>query len=567
MATKHNRSSGRCYLSQWRTYRQNGKVVSEYVRYLGLCPEHNPGPRTSVLDRATHGASYRAGAVRLLWWLAEDLGIPSSIDRICGRDSDPDVPSAGKILSAWAINRVLDPASATQLENWTPTTDLPLLTDIPAESFQKDTFLRALDRVCYDDPTRAEVVDHTLALEEELTRRWRERNPLPKGEGEVLAYDLTSVLFFGVTCPIATPGRNPDHQQRLQVNVGAVVSRYDRMLWRHFVYRGQRHGIGTMRNLLVELQQAKIAPGLLIVDRGLVGKAIIEEVRGVGWHLLGGISKSTNEIRAILDTVKVPETPSSFVRPTRGGAIYAVKARVPLWKDEWEVTVYTSATRAAEDRGERNLALSNIGKALDTLAEKGKEWSEAKLHAAIREVLGEWAEFVQVRVRRNGAGPRVAWSYRDRVIHEAARQDGKYVLLCTDPRLSAREVVEQYLGKDFVEKAFRTWKTGIEVEPVRHRRERRVRAYLFVCGLAYRLEMALRWKLLQGRVPEEEVAEYQERLLEELGRVERTEVQLGAQARTWYLNVTDRVKDGLRRLKQTGLLDERASPSIGSIEL
>ncbi|EQD74944.1 transposase [mine drainage metagenome] len=141
---------------------------------------------------------------------------------------------------------------------------------------------------------------------------------------------------------------------------------------------------------------------------------------------------------------------------------------------------------------------------------------------------------------------------------EAARQDGKYVLLCTDPRLSAREVVEQYLGKDFVEKVFRTWKTGIEVEPVRHRRERRVRAYLFVCSLAYRLEMALRWKLLEGRVNPLDVAEYQEKLLEELGRVERAEVRLGGQARTWYLNGTGHVRDGLRRLKQGDLLVEGA---------
>lgn len=563
MSIKRRRRGNRVYLEEWRTFREGKKVRSKFVRYLG--PEGGPkrsGPG-SILDRVQHDRSRRAGAVRLLWKLAEDLGIPASIDRISGRDSDPDTPSAGKILTAWAINRVLDPTSATRLENWTPTTDLPVLAGLAPEAFQKDTFLRALDRICHDDPSRAEVVDHTLALEEELTRQWRERYPLPQGETEALAYDLTSVLFFGVTCPIATPGRNPDHQQRLQVNVGAVVSRRDRMLWRHFVYRGQRNGIGTMRNLLVELQRAKIAPGLLIVDRGLVGKAIVEEVRGVGWHLLGGISKSTKEIRTILDAVKVSETPSTFLRPTRGGAIYAVKARVPLWKEEREVTVYTSAARAMEDRSERNLALSNIGKALDALSEKGKEWTERKLHEAIVEVLGEWKEFVQVRVRRGREGPRVVWSYRDRAIREAARQDGKYALLCTDPRLSALDVVEQYLGKDFVEKAFRTWKTGIEVEPVRHRRERRVRAYLFVCSLAYRLEMALRWKLFEGRVNMDEVAEYQEKLLAELDRVERTEVQLGGQTRTWYLNITDHVKDGLRRLKQTDLLVE--GPPIAKV--
>jgi hypothetical protein len=561
-ATKHHKRNGRCYLQEWRTYRRDGQVVSEYVRYLGLCPEHSPKGTESVLDRTIHGSSYRAGAVRLLWWLAEDLGFRTTIDGICGRDSDPAEPSPGRTLIAWAINRVLDPKSATRLELWTPTTDLPIVTGVPAEVFTKDTFLRALDRVCYEDPNLAAVVDHTAELEETLNRRWRERHPLPKGEKEVLAYDLTNVLFFGVTCPIAASGRNPDHQNRLQVNVGAVVSRHDRMLWRHFVYRGNRHGIGTMRNLLVELERAKVVPGLLIVDRGLVGKDVVDEVEGVGWHLLGGLSTRLSEVRRILDTVKVPETPASFVRATRTGMIYAVRARVSLWKAERGVVVYTNAEHAMDDRTERNQALATLGKALTTLLEKGKDWSEGKLHAAIDKILGEWKEFVQVRVRRGDVTPRVAWSYRDRVVKAAARQDGKYVLLCTDPRLSAREVVEVYLGKGFVEKAFRTWKSGIEVEPVRHRRERRVRAYLFVCSLAYRLEMALRWKLLEGGVKPEEVAEYQERLLEELERVERTEVRLGAQARTWYLNVTERIRDGLRRLRQPDLL--REGPAVAS---
>ena len=556
MAIKHHHASGRCYLQEWHSHRREGKVVSEYVRYLGPCPEHNPKPGVSVLDRTEHGASHRAGAVRLLWSLTEDLGFPAIIDRICGQDFDPSWPSPGRILTPWAINRVLDPQSATRLELWVPTTDLPILSGLSPDMFSKDTFLRALDRVCYDDPARAEVVDHTAELEEALSQRWRDHHPLPRGESEVLAYDLTSVLFFGVTCPIATPGRNPDHQNRLQVNVGAVVSRYDRMLWRHFVYRGNRHGIGTMRNLLVELQRAKVAPGLLIVDRGLMGRTVVEEVRGLGWHLLGGLTKQLKEVRQILDTVDIPEAPKTFLRSTRGGVIYTVKARASLWKEEREVVVYTNAQYALDDRAERNRSLSEIGTALTALSEKGKDWPEARLHTTIAEILGEWKEFVQVRVKRGGVTPRVEWSYRDRVVKAAARVDGKYALLCTDLRLSAKEVVEQYLGKDYVEKAFRTWKTDLELEPVRHRRERRVKGYLFVCGLAYRLEMALRWALLEGGVTKGEVPEYQERLLEELSRVERTEVRLGSQSRTWYLNVTDRVKEGLKRLGRPDLLKE-----------
>jgi hypothetical protein len=566
LAIKRRKRGTRVYLEEWRSHREGTKVVSKFVRYLG--PEGGPqqkGPG-SILDRVRHHDSRRAGAVRLLWALAEDLRFRETIDRIGSRNAAPDSPSSGTHLTAWAINRVLDPESATQLGPWVATTDLPLLTGFPEEAFTKDDFLNALDTVCHDEPSVAQVIDHTRDLDIALSARWRELHPLPKGEKEVVAYDLTNVLFFGVTCPIAEVGHNPDHQARPQVNVGVVVSRHDHTPLFHFAYRGNRNGGGTVRNLLVQLQSAKLPPGLLIVDRGIMGKRFVEEARGMGWHLLGGLSKASNEVRAILDATEVPETPTSFVKRSKTGGIHAVKVRARLWDAEREVVIYTNADKAVADRVERNEALSRIGEALTTLSTKGADWSEAKLHAAISEVVGDWKEFVQVRVKRGGATPRVAWEYRDREVKRAARQDGKYALVCTDERLSAREVVWAYLGKDFVEKCFRTAKTFVELEPVRHRRERRVRAYLFVCMLALRLQTALRWRLVEGGVEEDAVAEYQERLLEDLERVERAEVQLGGQARTWYLNVTSRVKEGLKRLKLSELLKETpvvpASPPL-----
>jgi hypothetical protein len=556
MSYVYRRKAGdRVYLEERESYRAKGKVRNRFVRYLGV-EGTTPGVPRRELDRVVHGDSRRAGAVRLLWTIAEDLQFRMTIDRIGGRRAPLDTPSSGTYLTAWAINRVLDPESATQLGPWVATTDLPVLAGFPDEAFAKDDFLNALDTLCHDDPATAQVIDQTRALDIALSARWRELHPLPRGEREVVAYDLTNVLFFGVTCPIAEVGHNPDHQARPQVNVGVVVSRHDHTPLFHFAYRGSRNGGGTARNLLVQLQSAKVPPGLLLVDRGIMGRRLMEEARGMGWHLLGGLSKQPKEVRTILDATAVPETPLSFVRRSRSGGIHAVKVRARLWGSEREVVVYTNADKAVADRVERNEALSRIGEALTTLATKGADWSEAKLHAAIREVVGDWGEFLAVRVKRGRASPRVAWVYRDREVKRAARQDGKYALLCTDERLTAREVVRAYLGKDFVEKCFRTAKTFVELEPVRHRRERRVRAYLFVCMLALRLQAALRWRLMEGGIEQDAVAEYQERLLEDLSRVERVEVLMGREARTWYLNVTQRITEGLRRLRLPGLLRE-----------
>ena len=559
MSYVYRRKSGdRVYLEERESYRVKGKVRNRFVRYLGV-EGATPGVPRRELDRVLHGDSRRAGAVRLLWALAENLGFRATIDRIGGRRSSSETPTAGTYLTAWAINRVLDPESATQLGPWVATTDLPLLAGFPDAAFVKDGFLNALDSVCHDEPAIAQVIDHTRELDIALSARWRELHPLPQGETEVVAYDLTNVLFFGVTCPIAEVGHNPDYQARPQVNVGVVVSRHDHTPLFHFAYRGSRNGGGTARNLLVQLQAAKVPPGLLIVDRGIMGKRLVEEARGVGWHLLGGLSKQPKEVRTLLDRTEVPETPTSFVKRSATGGIHAVKVRARLWEAEREVVVYTNADKAVSDRVERNEALSRIGEALTTLATKGAEWSEAKLHATIREVVGDWGEFLKVRVTRGGTAPRVAWEYRDREVKRAARRDGKYALLCTDERLSAREVVRSYLGKGFVEKCFRTAKTFVELEPVRHRRERRVRAYLFVGMLALRLQTALRWRLLESGVEEDKVAEEQERLLEDLGRVERVQVRMGREERTWYLNVTKRIRDGLRRVKLPDLLQEKAT--------
>lgn len=555
MAIKRHKRGDRVYLEEWRSHREGKKVVSEYVRYLGVEGGKKAQGTGSVLDRLTHGPSRRAGAVRLLWRLAQDLQFVPTINRICGWDSRPGTPSLGQYLTCWAINRVLDPDSATQLGPWVATTDLPLLAGFPDSAFNKDAFLNALDFVCHDEPSVAAKVDHTRELDTALSHHWREEHPLPKGERETVAYDLTSVLFFGVTCEIAEKGHNPDHQARPQVNVGVVVSRHDRSPLFHFTYRGSRNGSGTARNLLVELQRSKIPPGLIIVDRGIMNERIAEEARGMGWHLLGGLTKQLKDVQAILREVEVPRTPTTYVRRTRQGSVYAVKARARLWKEEREVVVYTNAERAQRDEEERNRELSAIGEALTALSEKGKDWGEARLHAAIGEVVGSWKDLVEVRVQRGGKEPRIVWEYRERALKVAAGKDGKYVLFCTDGKLSAKEVVEEYLGKDFVEKVFRTLKTPLELEPVRHRRERRVRAYLFVCMLAFRLVSALRWRLEEAGV-KEKTAEYQERLLEELSRVERTEVTLSGQSRMWYLNRTDFIEEALRKVGMKDLLEE-----------
>ena len=147
------------------------------------------------------------------------------------------------------------------------------------------------------------------------------------------------------------------------------------------------------------------------------------------------------------------------------------------------------------------------------------------------------------------------WDYKKQELRLAERTDGKWLILSTDESLDANAVVNMYLDKDFIEKVFRVLKTQEEVEPVRHRLEHRVRAYLFLCMLAYRLISALLWKLKEASGKEDSWGSA-DMLLQGLGRVERVEVKFGNEIRTWYLNVTKAIADSLREIGMKDLLKE-----------
>ena len=87
---------------------------------------------------------------------------------------------------------------------------------------------------------------------------------------------------------------------------------------------------------------------------------------------------------------------------------------------------------------------------------------------------------------------------QEQIAAEAAL-DGVYVLRTSVPgaELEAPDVVRAYKQLE-VERAFRTFKGRLELRPIHHRLEQRVKAHVFLCMLSYYLAWHLRraWKPL-----------------------------------------------------------------------
>ena len=62
--------------------------------------------------------------------------------------------------------------------------------------------------------------------------------------------------------------------------------------------------------------------------------------------------------------------------------------------------------------------------------------------------------------------------------------DGKYLLRCSDPKLSAEDIALGYKQLLEVERGWRDMKSVLDLRPVYHRLEERIRAHVILCWLA-----------------------------------------------------------------------------------
>ena len=69
-------------------------------------------------------------------------------------------------------------------------------------------------------------------------------------------------------------------------------------------------------------------------------------------------------------------------------------------------------------------------------------------------------------------------------IKNEEKLDGKYLLRATDPAMSTEDIALGYKQLFEVERGWRTLKTTMDLRPVYHRLEHRIRAHIILCWLA-----------------------------------------------------------------------------------
>jgi hypothetical protein len=321
-----------------------------------------------------------------------------------------------------------------------------------------------------------------LRIERQLARRHLQ-------DGTLVLYDVSSSYLEGRRCELAQHGYSRDHRpDRLQIVYGLLCDREGRPVAVE-VFDGNA---GDPSTLAAQVDKLKRRFGLrhvvLVGDRGMITSARIREtVKPAGFDWIsclrsaqiqdlaeaGPLQLSLFDERDLAE-ISAPEYPGERLVVCRNPDLARERAR----KRE-ELLVAT----------ERDL--SRIAAATRRLVRplRGK----AEIGLAVGAVVNnhKMAKHFELTITET------SFSYGRRAdsIAREARLDGIYVIRTSLPAdaMRAADAVRAYKDLARVERAFRTLKSvDLQIRPVHHWIEPRVRAHVFLCMIAYYVEWHLR---------------------------------------------------------------------------
>lgn len=400
------------------------------------------------------------GHVRAVMALARTLGLARLLDRAPSRERS--------LALAMIVQRLLAPGS--KLACTRQLSQSTLAEELELGAVDADELYAALDWL-------GERQDR---IEARLARRHL-------AEGTLVLYDVSSSYFEGRSCPLLGRGYSRDRRRgSLQIIYGLVCDPDGRPIAIE-VFAGGMHDHQT---LLAQVEKLRHRFGLrtvvLVVDRGMVTEANLEALRdeqGIAWisalkaPALKKLVKDGSLQLSLFDTLDLAEIES------------------PDYPDE-RLVVCRNPLVAAERRRKRDELLAATEQLLAPIkarVDAGTLRGAAAIGLAVGALVNK--RKVKKHFELEIADDRFDYGRKAEQIAEEAALDGFYVLRTSvsAQQLAGPDVVRSYKALAQAERAFRTLKgPELEIRPIHHRLEQRVRAHAFLCLLAYHLEWHLR---------------------------------------------------------------------------
>jgi hypothetical protein len=436
------------------------RLVRSIARYLGPEAELEAGGAGAASGEALVFRSSKAlggvWALDGLWWRA---GIGEALSGcLAGRRLDQ---RGERAIFAMVANRALEPLSKLAAARWVA----------------ERAAVPGLDEIDEDSLYRA--MDWLLEVEDELATAvyWAVADLLNL-EVDLLFFDTTSTYFEieapdgageGEAVGFRAFGHSKDHRPDLpQVVIGMAVTRTGIPI-RVWCWPGNTNDSALIRQVKDDLKAWKLSRVVWVADRGFASAENRRYLQRAGGHYIVGekLRGDNKEAQAALSRQGRYRTVAGNLR------VKEVVIDDGTMRDRF--VVCHNPEQAERDRFVRDQLLAQLKDAI--------AGSDILTKAARAQLAGELSGYPGLkRFLRTTAGGLL------RINHTAVaaeqRIDGKFLLRTSDPTLSSEDVALGYKQLLEVERGWRDMKSTLDMRPVYHHLERRIRAHVLLCWLA-----------------------------------------------------------------------------------
>ena len=463
------------YVSQLlrRTFREDGRVKHETLANLSPLPAAAiEAVRASLAGKTLLVAgqdleltrSLPHGHVAAVLAQAHALGLPALLGP-AGRQRD--------LALALVVARVCRPGSKLATTRWW--TDTTLAADLGIADASTDEVYAAMDW----------LGGRQDSIETALARRHLDGAANPD---RLALFDLSSSWMTGSHCPLAARGYSRDGKKGLpQIEYGLLTDPAGRPVAIR-VFAGNTADPTAFAHIATQVRDRFGLPDMVMVgDRGMITNARISQLRelgGFGWVTalrapdIAALAADDGPLQmSLFDQTNLaeithPDFPGERLIACRNPALATERARKRL------------ALLAATD-----LELGTIAAA----AAAGRLVGAGKIGMRVGKVIGRYkmAKHYILTITEDA----FTFTRDQAAIDTEASLDGIYVIRTSvsAEQLNASAVVRTYKSLALVERDFRSLKSiDLDLRPIHHYTETRVRAHVFICMLAAYLVWHLR---------------------------------------------------------------------------
>jgi transposase len=358
----------------------------------------------------------------------------------------------------WAVfamvaNRALAPDSKRGVEDW----------------FGEDVALGNPEPISLQHLYRA--MDFLLTQDGELQKEvFFATADLLNLEVDLLFFDTTTTYL---ECEEEDDFRRFGHSKdsrpdRPQVVIGLAVTK-EGLPVRCWVLPGNTQDMSTVEKIKSDLRGWRLGRCVWVMDRGMSSEEnrIILQ-RGSGHYILGEKLRDSQAAHK-----EALSTPGRYQKVRDNLEVKEIV--VGEGERRRRFVLVFNPEQAQKDKATRDKTLERIAETIRALGDPSGPGHKKTVCALLsHRTMGRFIRQTKTgKLRINLAK-----------VQEEEALDGKYLLSTSDDTLSAEDVALGYKQLAEVERAFRTLKTTLDLRPLYHRKEERIRAHVLLCYLA-----------------------------------------------------------------------------------